>query len=71
MPERPKGVDSKSTVSVRVPGVRMPLSPPNLNIEVIGGTFCFGADSLVLDISPIFTTNHFPCTILQSFQLPE
>jgi len=25
----------------------------------------------VLDISPVFTTNHFPCTILQSFQLPE
>ncbi len=30
MPERPKGVDSKSTVPTLVPGVRIPLSPPHL-----------------------------------------
>ncbi len=29
MPERLKGVDSKSIVPVRVPGVRIPLSPPH------------------------------------------
>ncbi len=32
MPERPKGVDSKSTVPLLAPGVRIPLSPPHLSL---------------------------------------